>query len=131
MQNINHKCRIYSLRLTPFFSEIFSEIFEKFPWISVLSETKNWWISGNIGRSLLRTFSFYVPSQVLSSAAKKYPLLHKQMYEPIVLLHLCWHPPFETTPPIIFSHSFTSETKTDQGFKQVFDIFFKKANCNS
>lgn len=40
------------------FSEIVSEIFENFLWISTLSGTKNWWISENIWKSLFRTFFF-------------------------------------------------------------------------
>ena len=34
----------------------------------------------------------------------------------MVLLHLCWQPPFETKPPTICSHSFTSKGKLETCF---------------
>ena len=57
-----------------------------------------------------------IPKHVLRSYAIENPSLHEHLYDPIVLLHLCWQPPFETTPLIIFLHSSTSETKSQYEF---------------
>lgn len=59
-----------------------------------------------------------IPKHVLRSYAKANPSLHEQLYDPIVLLHLCWQPPFEITPLIIFLHSSTSETKSNMNLKR-------------
>ena len=43
----------------------------------------------NISLSLLMTFSSFPTFTCFVSSARVYPLLHEQMYEPTVLLHLC------------------------------------------
>ena len=77
---------------------------------------------------LKKLFKTFVPSHVARSSANLNPSLHEQLKEPIVLLHLCWHPPFEITPPIVFSHSLISEIKKFAGFKrnQVSKILLQK-----
>ena len=68
-----------------------------------------------------------LPWHVFPSSAREYPLLHEQMYEPIVLLQLCWHPPFETTLPIVSWHSFTSKKdKRIKAFNKYLEISEKK-----
>ena len=55
---------------------------------------------------------------VFLSSIKANPSLHKQMNEPIVLLHLWWQPPFEITPLTLFMHSSPSGTKLLMDFKK-------------
>ena len=53
---------------------------------------------------------YFLPLHVFLSSVKANPSLHKQINEPIVLLHLWWQPPFEITPLTLFMHSSTSRT---------------------